>query len=40
MPDDAILSHDKHPLNRTELILQEVSEDDSETTGKDSVTFK
>ena len=28
-------SHDKDPLNRTELILQEDSEDDLETTEND-----
>ena len=36
----SLLSHDEHPLNRTELIIQEDSEDDLETTENDSVTFK
>ena len=35
-----LFSHDEDPLNRTELILQEDSEDDLETTENDSVTFK
>ena len=30
----------RHPLNRTELIIQEDSEDDLETTENDSGTFK
>ena len=36
----SLFSHDEDPLNRTELILQEDSEDDLETTENDSVTFK
>ena len=36
----SLFSHDKDPLNRMELILQEDSEDDLETTKNDSVTFK
>ena len=36
----SLFSHDKDPLNRTELILQENSEDDLETTENDFVTFK
>ena len=35
-----LFSHDGDPLNRKELILQKDSEDDLETTGNDSVTFK
>ena len=35
-----LFSHNEDPLNRTELILQEDSEDDLETTENDSVTFK
>ena len=45
MPDDAtfirksmafLFSHEEDPLNRTELILQEDSEDDLETRENDS----
>ena len=36
----SLFSHNEDPLNRTELILQEDSEDDLETTENDSVTFK
>ena len=36
----SLFSHDKDPLNRTGLILQEDSENDLETTKNDSVTFK
>ena len=36
----SLFSHDEDPLNRTELILQEDSEDDLETTENDSATFR
>ena len=36
----SLFIHDEDPLNRTELILQEDSEDDLETTENDSVSIK
>ena len=35
----SLLSHEEDPLNRTELILLEDCEDDSETTENNSATF-